>query len=345
VRRGGRALALLATVACGCAWSAEPEPAPLEQLLGGGYAMGTVLELTLLGAEAPALDAARAAAFEEVRRVEELLSRWHAISEISRLNAAAGTGPQALDPEALALLERCLGFTRTTAGAFDVTVGPLIALWRRAEERGALPGEAELVAARVRVGPGQLEIGSDGRVALEAGSSVDLGAVAKGYALDRVRARLPDAVEAALLNFGQSSTWAIGRPPGEEGWRLLIQAPGGGYAGTIALRDQALSASGSVSQWREIGGRRFGHVIDPRDGQPLTRELQSLVVAGDATLAEAMATAVVVLGPEEGIGLAQSLTGVEALLLDAEGRRWRTRGWDRATRFEELPVRGAGEAG
>jgi thiamine biosynthesis lipoprotein len=97
-------------------------------------------------------------------------------------------------------------------------------------------------------------------------------------------------------------------------------------------------ASGSLGQWREIEGQRYGHVIDPRNGRPLTRRLQALVVSKDAALADVMATAVLVLGEELGIELAQSLTGVEALLLDDQGNLWRTSGWDRETRFQAFPT-------
>ena len=110
------------------------------------------------------------------------------------------------------------------------------------------------------------------------GGAVDLGGVAKGYALDRVRERLGARVDAALLSFGQSSTWAIGRPPGASGWRLLARGPDGGFAGVLTLRDRALSVSEALGQWNEIGGRRYGHVLDPRSGEPLTRNRAALVV-------------------------------------------------------------------
>ena len=333
--RLGRVL-LAASVWLGCASAPRPDAAPLHEVAAGAHLMGTVLELTLFGPDARALDAARIAAFAEVQRIEVLLSRWRGDSEISRLNEAAGQGAVTLEVEVVDLLDRCLDLNRITIGAFDVSVGPVLALWKRAEERGVPPGARQIAAALERVGPEKLSLQEDGRVALAAGSTLDLGAVAKGYALDRVRQSLPASVKAALLNFGQSSTWAVGSPPGEEGWRLLVQSPGGGYAGTIALRDQALSVSAGLGQWREIGGQRYGHLIDPRDGLPLTRRLQALVVSRDATLAEALATALVVLGEESGLELAQSLTGVEALLLDDRGRRWRTEGWDRVTRFREL---------
>jgi thiamine biosynthesis lipoprotein len=216
-----------------------------------------------------------------------------------------------------------------------VTVGPLVALWTEAAARNALPEPEALAAARARVGPDRLVVESGGSsVALASGSAVDLGGVAKGYALDRMREKLGSGVDAALLSFGQSSTWAIGHPPDAAGWRLLARGPDGGFAGVLTLRDRALSVSGSLGQWSEIAGRRYGHVLDPRSGQPLTGRREALVVTRDATLAEALSKAVLVLGPVEGIALVEEWPEAEALLLDGDGRAWRTRGWNAATRFE-----------
>ena len=146
-------------------------------------------------------------------------------------------------------------------------------------------------------------------------------------------------VAAALLSFGQSSAWAIGAPPGLEGWRLLARAPDGGFAGILTLRDDALSVSGSLGQWTEIEGRRYGHVLDPRSGEPLVRRREALVVTPSATLAEALSKALLVLGEDEGIALIESVDDCEALLLDQDGREWRTSGWQLRTDY--APVAGS----
>lgn len=331
--RSVRGLALVGLLLAGCA---GPSPPPLETLSAGRYAMGTVLEVKLVGPDREALAAARDRVFAEVERLEALLSSWRPQSDVSRLNAAAGD-PVRVDPEVAALLRRAVRLSRETRGSFDVTVGPLVDLWTEAAARDSLPAPEALAAARARVRADAIRFASDGRVALDRGSAVNLGGVAKGYALDRARERLGPAVHAALLNFGQSSTWALGSPPGEAGWRLLARAPDGGFAGVLVLRDRALSVSGSLGQWTEIAGRRYGHVLDPRSGRPLTRRRQALVVAPDATLAEALSKAVLVLGPEEGLALVEARPGCEALLLDAEGGARRSAGWDAAAGFRAAP--------
>ena len=301
--------------------------------------MGTALEVTLLGTDVLALERAIGGTFDEVERIESLVSSWRPTSEVSRLNAAAGGEPVLVDPEVAALLTHITQLTEETSGAFDATVGPLVALWREAEERGRRPSRAELAAARARVGPQHLQFETDGRnsrVALDAGSAIDLGGIAKGYALDQVRAKLPRSIVAGLLSFGQSSAWAIGHPPDAAGWRLLARAPDGGFAGVITLRDRALSVSSNLGQAREIAGRRYGHIVDPRTGKPLMTRRQALVVTEDATDAEALSKALLVLDPEAGIALVEEWPRAEGLLLDADGRSWRTEGWDATTRFEEV---------
>lgn len=326
------ALALLAVLASGCAAA----PPPLETVSNGGYAMGTLLEVTLVGSDGAALEASLRGVFEEVERLEALLSSWRPDSDVSRLNRAAGGEALRVDPEVAALLERAASLSRRTRGSFDVTVGPLVALWNEAAARDVLPTPQALAAACARVGAHVLRFAPDGRVGLATGSALNLGGLAKGYALDRAREKLPAEVEAALLSFGQSSAWAVGQPPDGDGWRLLARAPEGGFAGVLTLRDQALSVSGSLGQWNEIGGRRYGHVLDPRSGRPLTRRRQALVVAADATDAEALSKALLVLGETEGLALVEAWEGAEALLLDADGSSWRSTGWNAATRFEAL---------
>jgi len=301
--------------------------------------MGTVLELTLIGSDGAELARARDGALAEVDRLEALVSTWRPDSDVSRLNRAAGQGAIAVDPDVAELLARSAELAWATRGSFDVTVAPLVALWSEAGARNVLPEPGALAAARARVGPDRLSVqraANPPLVWLAEGSAVDLGGIAKGWAIDRVRARLGAGVDAALLSFGQSSTWAIGHPRDADGWRLLARGPDGGFVGVLTLRDRALSVSGALAQWNEVQGRRYGHVLDPRTGEPLTRSREAIVVTRDATLAEALSKALLVLGPTEGIALVEDWPDADALLVDGDGERWSTRGWQDATRFEAI---------
>lgn len=328
-----RCLGLAVVLAAGCAGS--PPAMPPHTLIDGRYAMGTVLEVTLHGPDRANLDRAGARIFETAARLDRLFSRHRADSDVSRLNAAAGGEPVVVAPEVAELVRVSLEYAERTGGSFDVTVGALVALWTLAAERDVPPTGAELVRARSRVGASTVQVGPGDRFALAPGTSIDLGGIAKGFALDRMLPLLrEEGVSSGLLSFGQSSVWAVGSPPDGEGWRLLVRSPEGSFAGIVTLRDLALSVSGSLGQWSEIGGRRFGHVLDPRSGWPLTRPREAVVVARDAALAEALSKALLVLGEVEGIGLVASYPGCEALLLDADGRRWSTPGWQSATSFD-----------
>lgn len=329
------ALALLAGAACARA----PAPAPaLHALQDGGFAMGTALELTLYGPDPAALARARDAVLAEAQRLDALLSNWTEDSDVSRLNRTAGSGAQPVDPAVAELLEASQRHSIATRGSFDVTVGPLVELWTRAAERGALPSESEIAAARARVGAGRLRVGPGAQVRMPAGMAVDLGGVAKGFAIDRALPLLRQAgIETALLGFGQSSSYALGAPPGSQhGWRLLVRGADGGFDGVLTLKDRALSVSGSLGQWTAIEGRRYGHVIDPRSGRPLERRRLAVVVAADATLAEALSKALLVLGEVEGVAAVAGQPGCEGLLLDEGGARFATPGFEAATRYERL---------
>jgi thiamine biosynthesis lipoprotein len=328
-----RALAGLALLVLAC----TRPPAPPIEVSDGRPAMGTVLEITLHALSAEQGREALEELFAIAARLDAALTLYDPGSDLSRLNAAAGRGPIAVAPELERILTDAVAYARLTRGSFDVTVGPLVRLWREAGETGIAPTAAALAQARARVGAAQIAVG-EGRAALaHEGVSVDLGGLAKGWALDQMLPRLrARGIEHALLDFGQSSTWALGAPPGAPGWRLLARAPDGGGLGVLTLSGQALSVSGSLGQFVEIGGRRYGHVLDPRSGLPLERRRQALVVAPNAALAEALSKALLILGETEGIALVAAQPGCEGLLADAEGDRWQTPGWREAVRFEAL---------
>jgi thiamine biosynthesis lipoprotein len=326
--------------------SSETDSAP-ELVSDGRYRMGTVLELTLVAGQRQAADAPQALeqAFGKVAELDGLLSRFDRDSDVSRLNASAGQGLQAVDPRTRELLDFCRRAATLTQGGFDVTVGPLVELWTAAAERGRVPDEQELTDALRRVGADRILLDPAGRVGLgAAGMSVDLGGVAKGFALDVAVAELREAgFDRGLLSFGRSSIWGLGRPPDAAGWRLLLESPSHGYSGVVELADRALSVSSSLGQWSEIGGRRYGHVVDPRTGRPTGRGKQAVVVARSAALAEVLSTALLVLPEAVGMAIVEGQEA-EARVVDEQGRAQQSSGWQQATHFEPLePV--AADAG
>ena len=332
---GGAVLAL----ACVLARARPPLPAPVSD---GRYAMGTVLEIALHGPGRADGQALLDQLFARSAELERISTRFDPASDLSRFNRSAGLGPQRVHPDLARLLLESSQGARLTRGSFDMTIGPLVELWVAAAEHGRRPEAAALEQARRRVGFHKLRVNSETASAelLAPGMSVDLGGIAKGFALDELVQELRRAsVKSALLSFGQSSIHALGAPPGEPGWRVLLRDASGGFAGVATLRDQALSVSDSLGPGSWIGARRYGHVIDPRSGEPLTRRSVAAVTASTGARAEALAKGLLILGEREGIAMLEQLDDAEGLLIDAEGGRWATSGWAQAVRFEPSPVR------
>ena len=309
---------------------------PIVSVSDGRYAMGTVLEITLETQDTRAGRRWMESAYEDVAQWERLVSRMQPESEVARLNRTAGQGPQKVDPLVADLISRAIQYSRLTGGSFDISIGPLVDLWIRAARQNQLPSPQSIQKARASVGADRIQVTENLDVELlEAGMSIDLGGIAKGWALDQLAEKIKqDGGGSALLSFGQSSVWAIGNPVGDSGWRLALRDPRGGIAGVLSLRDLALSVSSSLGQTSEIEGRKYGHVVNPLTGEALQRAVQVAVVATDASLAEALSTALVVQELDAGLVWVDAAPGVEALWIDENGERTASRGWQERTQFE-----------
>jgi len=299
--------------------------------------MGTVLEISLVGPEEAEARRILERLYDEVAALEAALTVFDPESALSRFNRAAGSGPVAVPAVLAEILGDAVAYSERTAGSFDVTVGPLVALWTEAAERGENPTPEALDAARARVGARMLQVHGPAEASLmRPGMSVNLGGVAKGFALDRLATLLgEERVHDALLSFGQSSVLARGSPAGGGDWQLLLGGAGARPSGVIRPAGLALSVSESLGQWSEIGGRRYGHVVDPRSGRPLERAFLAAVVAPSAAEAEAWSKALLVLG-EEGLALLEARSGAEGTLIDELGARSSTSGFDEAVSFAPL---------
>jgi thiamine biosynthesis lipoprotein len=302
--------------------------------------MGTLLQLELCGTDRAELRELAAGAFAEVEREEAIFSTYRAESAVTRLNRRAGMGAIAVPPDLHRILVEARRYRDLTRGTFDVTVGPLMALWQGAARP---PSDVRIEQILSRVGQDKVVLAADGTVDLtREGMEIDLGGIAKGWVLDRVRDAWTgrEGLESALLEFGQSSVWAIGAPPGSPAWNLALRAPDGEVLALLRLRDRALSVSATFGSSHEIEGRRYGHVVDPRTGRALERERVGAVVAADATEAEALSKALLVLA-EEGIALIEEIPEAEAILFEPGRTALRTSGWDQmvSPREDSGPVK------
>jgi thiamine biosynthesis lipoprotein len=272
-------------------------------------AMATRFELVLQGPSLTALRSAGEEAIAEIQRLDATLSVHRPESEIAALNRSAAIHPVRVSPEVFRLLQHSVVLTRATRGAFDITVGPLLQAWGFVRGSGHLPDPAHLDAVRAAIGPSQLLFDeSTFSIALaHPAARMDLGAIGKGYALDRAAALLHDAgITDALLHGGTSTAVAWGRPEGAQAWRIAIDPPTLGCASTpsptplaiVDLHDESLSVSAVWGKGFSLDGRFYGHVIDPRSGQPTEGALLAAMILPSATESDALSTALLVRGSE-----------------------------------------------
>jgi FAD:protein FMN transferase len=279
-------------------------PASAAQFRTGQPVMGTVLQVTVVAADAARARALAEAAIAEGRRWDDILTTWRPEGELARLNAHAGQGAISISAELAGALRRMQALSRDTAGVFDPAVGPLVAAWRGPAAPDPVPvaSPATRIATALRL---------DGEHAtLLAGAALDAGGIGKGMALDAIAALLRrSGAQAALLDFGGSSQLALGAPPdAPDGWPVVI----GGLApqralGELALRDTALSTSRASA-----GPNAAGPIIDPRSGAPVFTPRLATVRAADATAAEAWSKVVVILGAAGAVTARQH--GLEVVL-------------------------------
>jgi len=288
------------------------------------FLMGARLVIEARGA---AVEDAIERAFGEVARLEAVLSNWRPDSEVSRLNGAAAAGPVTASEDLYTAVDASLRWAEATDGAFDPTVEPLVRVLGLRGPEGILPGVGappvadaatpRLVGWRgVRLDPGRRTV----RFAA-AGMGLDFGGIGKGMALDAAARVLREAgVEAALVDFaGQMVVFGRGPDPG--GWRVGIASPDDRAAPAVVvdLMAGSLSTSGNSERAVVSGGRRAGHVLDPRTGDPVAWNGSVTVLADDATAADALSTALFVLGPARGTTWAEE-HGVQALYLERDPR-------------------------
>jgi thiamine biosynthesis lipoprotein len=282
--------------------------------------MGTILTVTIYDMPQDRADAAIEAVFQEMNRLNTLMSLWDDKSSLSRLNRAASSDWAVADPEIYALLKDSLRYSRLTDGAFDVTAGPLVRLWgflRRNHRR--LPTSDELAEATARCGYLKVET-DDSRKAVRFSADsmeIDFGGIAKGYAVDSAVKLLRErGVTSALVNLGGNSL-SIGTPPGRPAWRLAVRDPRSaeGTIGVLELKESGVAGSGQYENYFEVDGKRYGHIIDPRTGYPVEGVLGTTIVAPDAITADILSTAVFVLGPDKGPAFTKSQKGIRGIVI------------------------------
>lgn len=255
--------------------------------------MGCEFEIWLSGGAQRYLENAAHQAFEELDRLDAQLSHFRLRSELSYINSRAAYAPVTVEPRLFRLLEQAKRYWETTEGAFDIACGALVQPWGFAGGQPRVPAESEIRSAMARSGMEHVHLDAAARtVAFDVeGVMLDLSAIGKGYAVDRIGEFIRSLhLRAAFVQGGGSSALAIGAPPDDEGWPISVAGR------KISLRDRAISTTGVEHQRFEHEGRTYHHVLDPRKGRPSEGVLSCTVLADTATEAEALSTAWFVLG-------------------------------------------------
>jgi FAD:protein FMN transferase len=311
------------------------ESAALRRFRKSEIHMGVEFEIELFAADALQAQKAIAVAFARIAALDRTMSDYDPASEVSRLNETSTVPPGTAghEPPATAKpiplsddLWRVLAFSQRISqqsdGAFDVTIGPLTKLWRRARRQKELPGEERLAEARAAVAYRFLKLDNEAHTAqlLRANMRLDLGGIAKGFAADEALAEIRKlGLTRALVR--ASGDIAVGDPPpGENGWRIAIASlnPDDPPSRFVRLANRAISTSGDSRQHLIVGGRRYSHIIDPRTGMGVEGRSSVSVIARTGMEADSLATAVSVLGAAKGRGLADTLRDVELLMVVEE---------------------------
>ena len=274
--------------------------------------MGLPFHIVLYAADKTSADAAAGAAFARIAELNSLLSDYDTDSELSRLSQTAGQEKAVRAGEDLwRVLARAQQLAQETDGAFDITCGPVVSLWRKARREKILPDKVKLEEARRAVGFSKLRLDARARTAelLVPYMRLDLGAIAKGYAMDEaLKVLRTNGLRSALVS-GSGDMMAGDAPPGTPGWRIELaplDAPNAPPTAFVLLQNRALATSGDLFQRLEINGVRYSHIVDPRTGVGLTDHSLVVVLARDCLTADSLSTAVSVLGPARGLKLAES---------------------------------------
>ena len=287
--------------------------------------MGTVVDLTIWTADRAAAGRAGQAVFDEFRRLEALMSTWVDDSEVSRINRAAGVKAVPVSDEVLAVIQTAQAVAKKTGGAFDITVGAYRGLWKFDEDLdGSLPTDKQVAARRKKTGWRGVVVDARRKTVKlrRRGMAINLGGIAKGYAVDRAAALLRDRGLTDFIIQAGGDLYVSGTK-GDQKWRVGIRDPRGARDATFALtelEDRTFSTSGDYERGMVVGGVRYHHILDPRTGQPARRSRSVTVMAPDALTADAWSTALFVLGPDEGLKLLGKQPGLEAVFVDAQNQ-------------------------
>jgi FAD:protein FMN transferase len=289
---------------------------------GSRVSMACTYSIVLYGMDAKQLPLIVDAGLDEVDRIDNLMSNYKPESALTRINKEASAGPVLVEPELFNFIELCVKYSQESEGAFDITVGPLMKAWGFFRGEGRIPWSFELWGVLKRVGYQHLILNRQERTIqfARAGMELDLGGIAKGYAVDRVVSILKQyKIERAFVSAGGSTLYGLGSPPDREGWEVKVRDPlfpkdPQKSAETVSLKNRSLSVSGNYEKFFRSGGVTYSHIMDPRTGRPVENMLSVAVLTETGVDGDALDDVFYVQGVEKSKRLAEKWPGTEAFI-------------------------------
>lgn len=314
-RSGVAALLVLAFV-----WVASPVASELQRFEAVEPHMGTLARITVYADDIDAARTAIRAGFDRIRALDDILSDYKTDSELSRLTTSAVGRAVPVSDDLFTVLRAAQRLAQATDGAFDATQGPVTRVWREARRTGRRPEPAALAAAAGRSGHRLLHLDEAARtVQLDRpGMALDVGAIGKGHAASEALAAITRSGVRSALVAVSGDLACSDAPPGRRGWRIGIHALAADVTSIpqmLELTHAAVSTSGNASQYLDVDGRRYSHVIDPATATGLVDDLTVTVIAPHGLEADGVDTAVSVLGAARGLALVESMPDVAALVV------------------------------
>jgi thiamine biosynthesis lipoprotein len=298
--------------------------------------MGTAFTLILYSGDDATASRASRLAFDRIKQLDQTLTDYDPESELMRLCARAGGPPVVVSPDLFEVLARSKALYERSEGAFDITIAPVVRLWRRARREKVKPDPELLAKALALVGSDAIVLDPEKRTVelKRPGMKLDVGGIAKGYASEEAMKVLKREGISSALVAGSGDIVVSGPPPGRSGWTIAV-APlkpeaDVGSSPTILLKDAAVSTSGDAEQFVEIDGVRYSHLVDPKTGLGLTERRSVTVIAREGITADGLDTAACILGPEKGLALIESTPGAAGLFvrITSKGQEIReSKGW------------------
>ena len=294
------------------------------------FLMGTLVEISVFEKDKDIAHLAIQNAFNEIQRMEELMSTRIPGSEISKINRSAGLGPVPVSAEVFAVIEQALYWAEQTNGALDISLEPVQKLWDFDGNHSSLPDKNALEQALSKVGYRKIQLKNQTVFLTEKGMGLHLGAIAKGYAVDRAIKILKESnIHHALVNAG-GDLKTLGLRPDQTAWKIGLQHPRKpeSLLASFSLSGKAAATSGDYQKYFDHEGTRYHHILNPKTGYPVPGVMSAMVVAETVMDADALSTALFVMGAKRGLAFINSLNDTEGILVDQDKTPYLSQGME-----------------